>query len=72
MSQADARVSSPEPVRPQPFKSRYKLPGMIAAVILMWLDFAWVYHGLVTGDPGTVSAGMAVMVAAAAIAYYFG
>jgi hypothetical protein len=45
---------------------------MIAAVVLMWLDFAYIHYGLVTGDPGTVSAGMVVMLAASATAYYFG
>lgn len=72
MSQADAQASSPQPVRPQPFKSRYKLHGMIGAVVLMWLDFAYIYHGLVTGDLGAVSAGMVVMLGAAGAAYYFG
>jgi hypothetical protein len=72
MSQADARAPSPEPVRSPSFKSRYKLQGMIAAVVMMWLDFAYIYHGLITNDPGTVSAGMIVMFAAAATAYYFG
>jgi hypothetical protein len=60
------------PIGPPPFRSRYKLHGMIAAVAIMWLDFAYIYHGLIASDPGIVSAGMAVMVAAAAIAYYFG
>jgi hypothetical protein len=45
---------------------------MIAAVVVMWLDFAYVHHGLVTNDPGTVSAGMVIMLGAAAAAYYFG
>jgi hypothetical protein len=72
MSQTDAQVPPREPVKPQAFKSRYKLRGMIAAVILMWLDFAYLHHGLVTGDPGTMSAGMVVMLAASATAYYFG
>jgi hypothetical protein len=72
MSQADAQAPPPGAGKPQSFKSRYKLQGMIAAVILMWLDFAYIHHGLVTGDPGTVSAGMVAMFAAAATAYYFG
>jgi hypothetical protein len=71
MSQADARTS-PEPVRSPSFKSRYKLQGIIAAVVMMWLDFAYIYHGLITNDLGTVTAGMIVMFAAAATAYYFG
>ena len=72
MSQADVQAPSPEPVGPLPFKRRYKLQGMIAAVVLMWLDFAYIYHGLITDNAGAVSAGMAVMAAAAAVAYYFG
>jgi hypothetical protein len=45
---------------------------MIAAVAAMWLDFAYIYHGLVTDDLAAVSAGMVCMLAAAATAYYFG
>jgi hypothetical protein len=45
---------------------------MIAAVVMMWLDFAFIYQGLISNDPGIVSAGMIVMFAAAATAYYFG
>jgi hypothetical protein len=72
MSQADTQAPSPEPGRPQPFRRRYKLQGMIAAVVVMWLDFAYIYHGLITEDAVAVSIGLAVMGAAAAIAYYFG
>ena len=72
MSQADAQAPSPGPVTPQSFKRRYKLQGMIGAVALMWVDFAYVYHGLVTNDLGAVSAGMVVMLAGAGAAYYFG
>lgn len=72
MSQADARATSPQPVKSPSFKSRYKLQGMSAAVVMMWLDFAYIYHGLIINDLGTVSAGMIVMLAAAATAYYFG
>jgi hypothetical protein len=72
MRQADARAASPEPVRSPSFKSRYKLQGMTAAVVMMWLDFAYIYHGLIINDLGTVSAGMIVMIAAAGTAYYFG
>lgn len=72
MSEAEAQARSPEPLKPPSFRSRYKLQGMIAAVVVMWLDFAYIYHGLIAGDPGTVGAGMAVMLAAAAMAYYFG
>lgn len=72
MSQADAPAPSPGAARPPAFKSRYKLQGMIAAVVMMWLDFAYIYHGLIGNDPGIVSAGMIVMFAAVATAYYFG
>ena len=72
MSQADAQAPPAKPVKPPSFKSRYKLPGMIGAMAVIWLDFAYIYHGLVTNDPGAVSAGMVVMVGGAAIAYYFG
>jgi hypothetical protein len=72
MSQADAQAAPPEPAKPRPFKSRYKLQGTIAAVVAMWLDFAYLYHGLVTNDLGAVSAGMVLMSGAAAMAYYFG
>jgi hypothetical protein len=59
-------------VKPQPFRSRYKLQGTIGAIVLMWLDFAYIYQGLLNGDLAAVSAGMVVMLAAAAVAYYFG
>jgi hypothetical protein len=72
MSQIDPQAAPPEPVKPQPFRARYKLHGMIAAVAAMWLDFAYIYHGLVTDDLAAVSAGMVCMLAAAATAYYFG
>jgi hypothetical protein len=72
MSQTDARTPPPEPLKSPSFKSRYKLQGMIGAVVMMWLDFAYIYHGLITDDLGAVSAGMLVMFAAAATAYYFG
>jgi hypothetical protein len=72
MSQADAHAPLPGPVKTPSFKSRYKLQGMIAAVVMMWLDFAFIYHGLISNDPSIVSAGMIAMFAAAATAYYFG
>lgn len=72
MSHADAQAPSPGPARPPSFKSRYKLQGVIAAVVMMWLDFAYIYSGLITDDPGTVGAGMVVMFFAAATAYCFG
>jgi hypothetical protein len=72
MSQTDAPTPPPEPLESRSFKSRYKLQGMIAAVVMMWLDFAYIHHGLMINDPGVLSAGMIVMFAAAATAYYFG
>ena len=71
MSQ-DAEAPSPEPVRLPPFRTRYKLHGMIATVVVMWLDFAYIYSGLLSGDLGALVAGMAVMLATAGAAYYFG
>jgi hypothetical protein len=38
----------------------------------MWLDYALIHHGLVANDLGIVSVGMIIMLAAAAVAYYFG
>jgi hypothetical protein len=72
MSQGDAQAPPPAPFKPRSFKSTYRLQGTIAAVVLMWLDFAYIYHGLITSDPGAVAAGMLVMLGAAAMAYYFG
>lgn len=45
---------------------------MITAVGLMWLDYAIIYHGLVANDPVAVSAGMILMLAAVAVAFFFG
>lgn len=64
--------TAPPPDRAQSFKSRYKLHGIIASVVVMWLDYALIYHGLVANDLGIVSAGMVIMLAASAVAYYFG
>lgn len=72
MNRADAPTRSSGPVRPPSFKTRYKLQGMIAAVALMWLDFAYLHHGLMTGDAGALGAGLAIMAGAASTAYYFG
>jgi hypothetical protein len=72
MSQTDAQAPSPDAARPPSFKSRYKMQGVIAAVVMMWLDFAYIYNGLITNDASTVSVGMIVMFFAAATAYYFG
>ena len=70
MSQTDS-TASPQAGRAQSFKSKYKLQGMIASVVVMWLDYALIHHGLVTGDIAVVGGGMLVMLAAVAIAYYF-
>ena len=56
----------------QSFKSKYKLQGTIASVVIMWLDFALVHQGLVANDPTLVGGGMIVMFVAVAVAYYFG
>jgi hypothetical protein len=56
----------------QSFKSKYKLQGLIASVVVMWLDYVLIYQGLIAGDLGLVGGGMIVMFAAVAVAYYFG
>jgi hypothetical protein len=71
MSQANPPSAS-QTVKPASFKQIFKLHGMILAVVLMWLDYALIHHGLIANVPGAVSGGMVVMLAAAAIAYYFG
>jgi hypothetical protein len=72
MSNTGSQTASPQAAKTQSFKSRYKLHGIITAVVVMWLDYALIHHGLVANDPGIVSAGMVIMLAAAAAAYYFG
>jgi hypothetical protein len=54
------------------FKQKFKLHGMIIAVVVMWLDSALIHHGLTADVPAAVSGGMVIMLAAAVIAYYFG
>ena len=71
MSNTGSQTAAPQAAK-QSFKSRYKLHGIITAVVVMWLDYALIYHGLVANDPGVLSAGMIIMLAAAAVAYYFG
>jgi hypothetical protein len=72
MNSTGSQAASPHDAKAQPFKSRYKLHGMVTSVVVMWLDYALIYHGLIANDLGIVSAGMIVMLAAAAVAYYFG
>ncbi len=72
MSNTGSRTASPHAATAQSFKSRYKLHGIIASVVVMWLDYALIHHGLVASDLGIVSAGMIIMLAATAVAYYFG
>lgn len=72
MSNPGSQSTPPPAAKVVTFKSRYKLHGMIAAVVVMWLDFALIYRGLVSDDPALMTAGMAVMLGGAAAAYYFG
>lgn len=67
-----ANTASTQTAKAPSFKRQYKLQGMIAGVAIMWLDFAVIYRGLVNGDAGLITAGMAVMLGGAAVAYYFG
>jgi len=62
----------PPAARTQAFRKKYKAQGVIAAVLLMWLDFGLIYHGLSTSDPVAMGAGMVVMIAAVAIGFVFG
>ena len=70
MSKTDSTAASTQ--KAQSFKARYKLQGIITAVVSMWLSYAWIHHGLAAADLGVVSGGMAAMLIAVAIAYYFG
>jgi hypothetical protein len=72
MDNTGSQTASPQAANAPSFKSRYKLHGVITSVVVMWLDYALIHHGLVANDLGIVSAGMVIMVAAAAVAYYFG
>ena len=72
MSNTGSPTAPPPAAKSPSFKSRYKLHGIITSVVVMWLDFALIYSGLVADDLGMVSTGMAIMLAAAAVAYYFG
>jgi hypothetical protein len=72
MNTTGPQTASPQAAKAQSFKSRYKLHGIITSVVVMWLDYALIHRGLVADDLGIVSAGMIIMLAAAAVAYYFG
>jgi hypothetical protein len=72
MNNTGSQTASPQPTKAQTFKSRYKLHGVITTVVVMWLDYALIYHGLVANDLGIVTAGMLIMLGATAVAYYFG
>jgi len=72
MNDTGSQTAAPQAAKAQSFKSRYKLHGVITAVVVMWLDFVLIYRGLVADDLGIVSAGMIIMLGATAVAYYFG
>jgi hypothetical protein len=72
MTDTGSQNAAPQAAKAPSFKTRYKLHGVITAVVVMWLDFALIYHGLVGNDLGIVSAGMIIMLGATAVAYYFG
>jgi hypothetical protein len=65
-------TSTSTATRAQSFRKQYKAQGIIAAVVLMWLDYGLTYHGLSANDPVVLGAGMVIMVAAVAIGFFFG
>ncbi|MEZ5293921.1 MAG: hypothetical protein R2745_22750 [Vicinamibacterales bacterium] len=69
---SSTNTASAQPAKAPSFKRQYKLQGMIAGVVLMWIDYAVIYRGLVSGDASLITAGMVVMLGGAAVAYYFG
>ncbi|WP_227765396.1 hypothetical protein [Zhaonella formicivorans] len=71
MSQTHAQTGTSQVQKSEPFKKKYKLQGMVASVIIMWLDFIVIYLGLTNGNSSLMSFGMFIMFVAAAIAYYF-
>lgn len=71
MSQAGPQTGAPQ-VQAVAFKKKYKITGMVASVVVMWLDYFLVHQGLIANDMGIVSIGMVIMLVGAAIAYYFG
>jgi hypothetical protein len=54
------------------FKAKYKLHGIITSVVIMWLDYALIHNGLTHNDPMAIGAGMAIMVLAVGIGFFFG
>ena len=72
MAGLESATAPGQGAKQQSFKSKYKLHGIITSVAVMWLDFALIHHGLVASDMAIVGAGMIVMFAAVALAYYFG
>jgi len=72
MSQSQPQTSTPQAPQIQSFKKKYKLQGMIASVIVMWLDYALIYFGLINGEAALMSVGMVIMLVGAGLAYYFG
>lgn len=71
MSQTQAQTGMPQVKKPESFKKKYKLQGMVTSVAVMWLDFIIIYLGLNSGNSAMMSIGMVIMFFAAAIAYYF-
>lgn len=68
MTQTQVKTGTPPT---EPFKKKYKIQGMVVAVIMMWLDFILIYLGLNSGNSFLMATGMGVMVVAAAIICYF-
>jgi hypothetical protein len=71
MNRTNPPTASPA-VKAQSFKQKFKLPGMIVAVAMMWLDYVLIYHGLTADVSSALNGGMVIMLAAAVVAYYFG
>lgn len=71
MTQANPQAVPQQVSKAAAFKKKYKLEGMIASVIVMWLDYFFIHQGLIANDLGIVTSGMAIMFVGGAIAYYF-
>lgn len=71
MSQTQVQTGTSQVKQAEPFKKKYKLQGMVASVIVMWLDFIIIYVGLNNANSVLMSLGMVFMLFAAAIVYYF-
>lgn len=54
-----------------PFRKKYKTQGMVAAAVLMWLDFPLLYNGLMHDNIGTMTIGFITMLIIACVAFYF-